>query len=92
MCVKLSVDSGVNSSLASTSDSGRATPVISVSQKYDEVKRVFNLASSRQTFCYHCVIFAIEFRRPDIYFQCMNEKAFQSLGVGGARGTHTMMQ
>ena len=37
MCVKLSVDSGLNSSLASTADSGRATPIISVSQKYDEV-------------------------------------------------------
>ena len=37
MCVKLSMDSGLNSSLASTADSGRATPVISASLKYDEV-------------------------------------------------------
>ena len=37
MCVKLSMDSGLNSSLTSTADSGRATPVISASLKYDEV-------------------------------------------------------
>ena len=43
MCVKLSMDSGLNSSLASTTESGRITPITTASPKHKEVRAFCNL-------------------------------------------------